>query len=109
MLLKVGRHIRPRPHFKLIIGREEGENRFMEGYRKQFTYLVSKSHTGPLVLIDGKTSEADLELAARITARFGHGKQAEQVDVEANMPDGTSKLLRVKPLPSDDMDPAWYI
>ena len=28
VLLKIGRHIRPKPHFKLIIGREEGENRF---------------------------------------------------------------------------------
>ena len=36
MLLKVGRHIRPAPHFKLIVGREEGENRYLEGYRKRF-------------------------------------------------------------------------
>ena len=31
MLLKVGRHLRPRPNFKIIVGREEGENRFLEG------------------------------------------------------------------------------
>src|SRR3990167_8373649 len=43
MLLKVGRHLRPRPHFKLIIPREEGESRYLEGYRKQFTYLESVS------------------------------------------------------------------
>jgi len=33
MLLKVGRHIRPAPHFKLIVSREEGETNFLEGYR----------------------------------------------------------------------------
>lgn len=109
MLLKVGRHIRPRPHFKLIVGREEGENKFMEGYRKVFTYLKSKSHTGPLVLIDGTLNEDDLALAAQITARFGHGKNAEQVEIEACFTDGSSKSLQIKPLGADDMKPEWYI
>ena len=54
MLLKVGRHLRPRAHFKIIVGREEGENRFLEGYRKRFTSIIPTSHTGPLVLIDGE-------------------------------------------------------
>ena len=33
MLLKVGRHIRPKQNFKMIVGREEGENNFLEGYQ----------------------------------------------------------------------------
>ena len=109
MLLKVGRHIRPRPHFKLIIGREEGENKFMEGYRKQFTCMRSISHTGPLVLIDGNTTDEDLDLAGRITARFGHGKSAEHVEVEAFFTDGSSKKLIVEPLPPDQLKQDWYI
>ena len=36
MLLKVGRHIRPNASFKLIIAREEGENQFLSGYKRQF-------------------------------------------------------------------------
>ena len=39
LLLKVGRHLRPRPHFKLIIGREEGENNYLEGYCSEFSHL----------------------------------------------------------------------
>ncbi len=109
MLLKVGRHIRPRPHFKLIVGREEGENKFLEGYRKTFTYLRSTSHTGPLVLIDGKLTDDDLELAAQITARFGAGKTADQVDIEATFTDGTTKALNVSPISPAKMDPTWYI
>src|SRR5690606_18697256 len=50
MLLKVGRHLRPRPHFKLIIGREEGENHFLEGYRKQFVHMHAVDFEGPLAL-----------------------------------------------------------
>jgi tRNA-specific 2-thiouridylase len=109
MLLKVGRHIRPRPNFKLIIGREEGENKYMEGYRKQYSSMRSTSHTGPLVLIDGQTSDKDIELAARITARFGHGKTADQVEIEASFTDGSSKLLKVEPLPPDQLLNDWYV
>ena len=59
MLLKVGRHLRPRPNFKIIVGREEGENRFLEGYRKRFTHMLSSSHTGPMVLLDGEDINKD--------------------------------------------------
>jgi len=109
MLLKVGRHVRPCDRFKLIIGREEGENKFLEGYRKQFLHLRSTSHTGPLVLIDGEVDDSELELAARITARFGHGKTAPQVDIEAVFPGGEIRQLHVAPLPPDQLKQEWYI
>ena len=109
MLLKVGRHIRPRPHFKLIVGREEGENKYLEGYKKQFTYLRSTSHTGPLVLIDGKVNDDDLELAARLTARFGHGKNADEVTIKATFTDGSVKELQVAPLPPSQLKEEWYV
>ena len=109
MLLKVGRHIRPRPHFKMIVGREEGENKYLEGYKKQFTYLRSTSHTGPLVLIDGKVNDDDLELAARLTARFGRGKTADEVTIEATFTDGNVKELQVEPLPPSQLKQEWYV
>ncbi|MCU7808721.1 MAG: tRNA (5-methylaminomethyl-2-thiouridylate)-methyltransferase, partial [Candidatus Thiodiazotropha sp. (ex Semelilucina semeliformis)] len=68
MLLKVGRHLRPAPHFKLIISREEGEGNFLRGYRHQYPHLTTVSHPGPLALIDGDVSAADIELAARLVA-----------------------------------------
>ncbi len=109
MLLKVGRHIRPRPNFKMIVGREEGENKYLEGYKKQFTYLRSTSHTGPLVLIDGKVNDDDLELAARLTARFGRGKTADEVTIEATFTDGSVKELQVEPLPPSQLKEEWYV
>ncbi len=109
MLLKVGRHIRPRPHFKLIVGREEGENRFMEGYKKRFPYFYCKSHHGPLVLADGELNQDDIELAARITARFGQGKNADEVVVHYVRPDGTETPCTVTPLSSEELLQEWYI
>ena len=109
MLLKVGRHIRPRENFKMIIGREEGENKFMEGYRKQFISLFCSSHSGPLVLIDGDVSDDDLTLAASIAARFGQGRTAESVVMEINYPDGHSKPITVAPIAPANIDEAWYV
>jgi hypothetical protein len=109
MLLKVGRHLRPRPHFKLIVGRDEGENNFLNGYRKRFTHLYATSHQGPLVLIDGTASADDLELAARLTARFGKGREAETVTLSVTDAAGNSRELRVAPIPANDIPPEWYL
>ena len=80
MLLKVGRHIRPQPHLKLIISREEGENRFLEGYRYQFTSLTTASCPGPLALVDGTfESDEELRLAAAIVARYSKGRTDDEV------------------------------
>ena len=109
MLLKVGRHLRPRPNFKIIVGREEGENRFLEGYRKRFVHMLPTSHTGPLVLLDGEISEDDIELAARLTARFSQGRDAERVTIEVTRQGDSSRSIEVAPLPSAEIPAGWYL
>jgi tRNA-uridine 2-sulfurtransferase len=109
MLLKVGRHLRPRPHFKLIVAREEGENRFLEGYRHQFTHLAPLSHKGPLTLVDGNACEEDLALAARVAARFSQGRDAGSVRFSVHRRDGHSYELNVPPLPADAIPAEWYL
>ena len=110
MLLKVGCHLRPRPNFKLIVAREDGENRFLEGYRKQFTHLYASSHPGPLALVEGsELSAEDLNLAARILARFGKGRDAESVCVKIVQLDGVEHDVDVSPMRSADIPANWYI
>lgn len=110
MLLKVGRHLRPRPHFKLVIAREEGENNYLRGYRKQYSHLETVSHGGPLVLVDGTLDDPeDIELAARLTARFSQGREAEQVRVAVTGRNGVSRELDVTPLSSAEVPQEWYV
>lgn len=110
MLLKIGRHIRPRPHYKLIVAREEGENRFLEGYRRAFPHVRSLSHGGPLTLVDGEPTEADLQFAARVCARFGQGRDAERVEVEIHPGGGADpRRTEVRPLAPDDVRQEWYV
>jgi tRNA U34 2-thiouridine synthase MnmA/TrmU len=108
MLLKVGRHIRPRPNFKLIISREEGENNFLQGYKKQFITLRTMSHKGPLTLLDGTADDEDLKLAASIVARFSQGRDAEAVDVEISE-NGAAKLVSVPPMLASEILEEWRV
>lgn len=109
ILLKVGRHIRPAPHYKLIIGREEGENNFLEGYRHQFIHLRTVSHNGALTLIDGEPDAEDIYLAARITARFCHGRNENKVNVEVHSKEGVVTYLEVSPMLADEICEEWYV
>lgn len=109
MLLKVGRHLRPKKHFKIIISREEGETRFLEGYRKQFVNLFPISHTGPLALVDGEVDQQDLNLAAQLVARYSQGRNAAHVEVQVNLTDGSHQKLQVAPIAAENIPQEWYI
>ena len=109
ILLKVGRQLRPRPHFKVIIGRDEGENNFLQGYRKQFTHIEVLSHSGPLALIDGVVNQEEEHFAARIVARFSAGRGADRVELAVR--EGRDEGYRVwlQPWPEKDIESSWYV
>ena len=109
MLLKVGRHLRPKPHFKMIIAREEGEGNFLQGYRKQFVTIDTISHGGPLTLIDGVADADDLDLASRIVARYSQGKHSDKVELEIKKIDGTKTRVEVVPAKAHEIPPEWIL
>ena len=109
MLLKVGRHIRPASNYKLIVAREEGETNFLQGYKNQFISIRTVSHGGPITIIDGEPSDDDLELAAKITARYGQGKTAPEVELAVRQTNGVEKLVKVKALSPAKIPKAWFV
>ena len=109
MLLKVGRHLRPRPHFKLVVAREEGESNYLQGYRRSFPHLEVVSHGGPFTLVDGELMEGDLELAARIVARYSQGRDSDAVEVEFGGVPGDTRRLVVSPLPPSEIPGGWML
>ena len=109
MLLKVGRHLRPAPHFKLIISREEGENHYLSGYQHDFITIRTLSHRGPVTLIDGKPTGDDLRLAAQITARYSQGRSADAVTCSITLPDGEPEEIVVAPLPEEAVSESWHV
>ena len=109
MLLKVGRHIRPAPNYKLIVAREEGEGKFLQGYKRQYPRLRVTSHGGPLTLIDGELSADDLQLAARIVARYSQGRMEPEVEMEFIDTSGHVQPMKVVPLGPMDVKPEWML
>jgi tRNA U34 2-thiouridine synthase MnmA/TrmU len=109
MLLKVGRHLRPQPNYKLIISREEGENKFLQGYKKQYSTIEIKSHHGPLTLVDGELTDEDFKYASRIAARFSQGRQAERVTVKVTDKGGNEQTFDIPPMPASEIKQEWYI
>ena len=110
MLLKIGRHLRPKEHFKMITSREEGETRYLQGYKKQFTWIKTVSHSGPLTLIDGDNiTEDDILLAAQIAARFSSGRNADHVVVGVGKKSLEAEEFKVKPFLPDQIKESWYL
>ena len=109
MLLKIGRHIRPNSRFKLIVSREEGENNFLEGYRKEFIHLRITSHPGPLVLLIGNPLPEDLQLAAAIAARYSQGRTADCVRVEISGLESGSMLIETRPRAANEIPREWLL
>jgi len=110
MLLKVGRHIRPSTAFKLIIAREEGETRYLSGYRRQYQTIKTVSHAGPLALIEGDRLDPEqLELACAITARFSQGRDADSVELCFSDREQSSQSVHVRPLRAEQIPAEWVI
>ena len=109
MMLKVGRHIRPNSRFKLIVAREEGEVKFLEGYRNQYANLYPTSCNGPLALIDGEPNQQDLQLAAKILARYSQGRNESLVDIEVRLDSGVMQQLSVAPFKSEEIEKSWMV
>lgn len=109
MLLKIGRHLRPRPHFKMILSREEGETNFLEGYKNEFVWIKTASCSGPLTLLDGDNlSEEDIHLAAQLTARYSKGKDAATVICKVGHSRDEFKEVNVQPF-SEPIPSEWLL
>ena len=109
MLLKIGRHLRPRPNFKMIMSREEGETNFLEGYKNQFIWIKTASHSGPLTLLDGQqVTDDDILLAAQISARYSKGREASEVVCKVGRARETFQELTVQPF-SAELPESWLL
>ncbi|MEM7220334.1 MAG: tRNA (5-methylaminomethyl-2-thiouridylate)-methyltransferase [Pseudomonadota bacterium] len=113
VLLKVGRHLRPAPHYKLVIARDAGESNYLQGYRRRFTALDPISHRGPIALIDGDLAPGDAETAARLFARYTQGRAEAEVTVRITGPEhngvGEVTQVTVAPMAAPDIPASWHV
>lgn len=81
-LLKLGRHFRLSETLKIIVGRHEVDNNFLEKYSAGRWTAQVREYGGPLVLIDGKPTEEQFERIAQLAVNYTKGKQAERATVD---------------------------
>jgi len=86
-LLGVGRHFRLTPRVKVIVGRDETENHFLEYYARSTWSAVAVDYNGPVVLLYGDPGEDDLKTTASLVARYGQGRGEPSVRIQFEGPD----------------------
>jgi len=110
IVLKVGRHFRLPGGKKLVIGRNQEENAFLDAYRKGRCALEVARFVGPLALLEEGSDSRDLQLAAAITAGYSDGRGESRVTVRYSRPDPESGAdeLTVTPMPPKEAA-TWMI
>jgi len=87
VLLRVGRHFRLGPSAKLVIGRDEQENRHIRRLARDGDHLLeAEGVMGPLSLARGALDEELLRLAAQIAARYSKGRNSQKLTVKVAGP-----------------------
>ncbi len=108
ILLKVGRHFRPSQDLKVVVGRDEVENRFLERYGENGRWVfTSIDVVGPITIAEGDLTDENIQTAAAITARYADSAGQNQVRIKYESGD-LSGIVEVQPLPSQQID-SWRL
>jgi hypothetical protein len=108
-ILRHGRHFRLSDRVKVIIGRDEQENEILADLADGRTVIEPTGTVGPLSLIEGPVTTAELQLAAALAGRYcdNGGKTPLRMRVVDN---GGVTHLSVVPLsPEDPRISGWRI
>jgi len=110
--LKVGRHFRFK-RFKIIVGRNEEENKRLLSLRKSSDFVLEVRGFGsPVTILEvpaeveaGATKEIEeaVEVAARLTARYSDAKDREEVVVSVRRDTESEKRVRVPPAREEEI------
>lgn len=97
-LLRLGRHFRTSSEARVIVGRDEQENNAIEAMADSEDYLMWVEDFGsPMTILCGAVSDATLEVAASICARYSDAKTLPSVEVSVSC---NKKITRIQVKPA---------
>jgi hypothetical protein len=104
-LLKFGRYFRLSAGAKLIVGRNENENKMLFMLAKDGDYLFAPtSINGPNAVGKGSFSQDLLHLACRIVARYCDRMDEEHADISCRrLPESEEEMIRESFLDDDEL------
>ena len=102
-LLKLGRHFRLEDS-KIIVGRNEEENKVLKALKSPDDYLFEVPGSGsPITILEGSKHREAIELAAKLTARYSDANaRANEILVEYRTEQG-KEIILVSPLDEDEV------
>ena len=95
-LLGVGRHFRLADDLKIVVGRDETENNFLDYYTRSHWSAQAVDHPGPTAIIVGEVDASQFGRIASVVARYCDGKREASVDVEFKRGE-ESRVISVAP------------
>jgi len=105
-LLKIGRHFRISQDAKLVVGRDEEEDKELEKLARENDYLFypHEELAGPTSLGRGKFSKELVELSCQVTCRYSDLNGATSTDiVYKRVSEGKDKVLKVSPIGDNEL------
>ncbi|MFH1623913.1 MAG: hypothetical protein ABID54_02005 [Pseudomonadota bacterium] len=99
-LLKIGRHFRLSPRAKIIVGRNEKENKKLATFALEGDLIYKVlDFPGPVTVVRGELEDPLSEIPARITATYSKAKNEKEVNVTCKeCASGSTRVLRISPL-----------
>ena len=98
-MLKVGRHFRLSPYAKLVLGRDERDNRFLAQLALEQDALLEADGGGsPLSILRGEINDDILSLAAGITKRFSRARNSPDIAVRIRHGNSTLTTAIIPPI-----------
>jgi len=101
-LLAVGRHLRLNSGRRVVVGRHERENDYLENCGVMGVRLTTPDHPGPVTLMPGDPTHEEIAQAARITAGYSDGKGEAAVCVEVCRNGFSIDVVTVAPMAKED-------
>jgi len=96
ILLGIGRHFRLSPQVKIIVGRNEAENKHLSQYGTYQWIFEVMDHPGPIALVEGEPNDTEKDIIAGITSRYSDVHYFPLVKVRARK----NKLENILTVPS---------
>ena len=94
-ILKVGRHLRYKDKIKIIVGRDERDNNYLDNYHCALK-LRTVDVPGPTTVVDGTPNNEEIHEIAAITASYSDGKNSSSVKIEI-VNNGITENIEIKP------------
>jgi len=101
-LLSLGRHLRLPSNRKVIVGRHKKENAYLGERLDEGVLMTTVDEPGPTTLLTGDPPDAEIRMAAQITARYAGFKELQPVRVVVRG-GGSERIIAVRPLEMEEI------